>query len=165
MSTPQSFISDEESVARILHNDWFVGGRLQLGAFTLRPRETYISVNRPSVNSFLADVTDFVNSHDDYQYSSSSCLCAVLKVRDVRGIKVNYGNRPLRIEVEVEPRTLHTASHAGIFARTGGINIKPGQTLPPEALPLGISADDVLMEIGWGLIAISSVEEQMLQGK
>ena len=73
MSTPQSFISAEESVARILHNDWFVGGRLQLGAFTLRPRETYIFVNRPSVNSFLADVTDFVNSHDDYQYSSSSC--------------------------------------------------------------------------------------------
>ena len=88
----------------------------------------------------------------------------MLKVRDVRGIKVNYGNRPLRIDVEVEPRALHTASHAGIFARTGGINIKSGQTLPAEALPLGVSADDILMEVGWKLISISSVEEKTLQG-
>lgn len=74
-----------------------------------------------------------------------------------------YDNQPLCIDVEVEPRAQHTASHAGIFSRIGGVNIKAGQTLPAEMLPLGLSADDVLMEIGWELIAISSVEEKILQ--
>lgn len=163
MSNSQSFVSNEESIARILHNAWVVDDRLQLAAFTLRPRETYISVNRPSLYSFLSDVSVFVQSHVDYQYSSSSCLCAMLKVGDVRNINVVYDNQPLCIDVEVEPRAQHTASHAGIFSRIGGVNIKAGQTLPAEMLPLGLSADDVLMEIGWELIAISSVEEKILQ--
>lgn len=45
--TSTSAVSNEELVARILHQDWVVDGVIQLGAFTLRLNETYISVNRP----------------------------------------------------------------------------------------------------------------------
>ena len=43
MNSTLTSISNEESVARILHRDWVVDNRLQLGAFALRKNETYIS--------------------------------------------------------------------------------------------------------------------------
>lgn len=153
-------ILDKESVVRILHNDWVVDNDLQLGAFTLRPNETYISVNRPSVESFMSDVTSFVDSHPSYQHTETTYRCAKLSVKDVRNIEVLHQGTPLNIDVEVEPRTSHVASHAGIFTRMGTTNIKQGSTLPAEALPLGLSADDILMEIGWSLIALSTIEER-----
>lgn len=154
-----SVVFGEESVARILHNDWVVDGKLQLGAFTLRPKETYISVNRPSIQSFMSDVSSFVDSHPSYQHTETTYRCAMLKVKEIREIKVLYEGNPVGIDVEVEPRTANIASHAGIFTRLGVTNIKHGSTLPAEALPLGISTDDVLMEVGWSLIGISTIEE------
>ena len=159
MDTKLTTVSNEEKVARVLHRDWVVGNRLQLGAFALRPNETYISVNRPAVDSFDSDVLSFVESHPTYQYSDGSYRCAMLGVQDIREIKVNLNDEPLNVDVEVEPRALHTASHAGIFTRIGETNIKKGGTIPPKFLPLGVSADDVLMEVGWSLIAIASVKE------
>ena len=138
MDTKLTTVSNEEKVARVLHRDWVVGNRLQLGAFALRPNETYISVNRPAVDSFDSDVLSFVESHPTYQYSDGSYRCAMLGVQDIREIKVNLNDEPLNVDVEVEPRALHTASHAGIFTRIGETNIKKGGTIPPKFLPLGV---------------------------
>lgn len=152
-------ISNGETVARILHRNWVVDNRLQLGAFALRKNETYISVNRPIIESFKSDVLSFVESHPDYQYDEGSCRYAMLGVKDIREIKVTFEGETLNVDIEVEPRSMHTASHAGIFTRIGSTNIKIGGTVPKEALPLGMSADDVLMEVGWSLIEISTIQE------
>ena len=152
-------ISNEETVARILHRNWVIGNRLQLGAFALRKNETYISVNRPIIESFKSDVLSFVESHPDYQYGKGSYRCAMLDVKDIREIKVTFEGKILNVDVEVEPRSVHTASHAGIFTRIGDTNIKKGGTIPQEALPLGLSSDDVLMEVGWSLLEISTIKE------
>lgn len=158
-----STISNEENVDRILHQDWVVDGIIQLGAFTLRPNETYMSVNRSSVDSYSEDVSGFVISHPMYQYTETTYQCATLSVDKVRKIAISKDGEPVNIDVEVEPRAAHTASHAGIFTRLGATNVKKGVTLPAEALPLGLSADDILMEVGWSLIAISSLEEKLFK--
>ena len=159
MNSTLTSISNGETVARILHRNWVVDNRLQLGAFALRKNETYISVNRPIIESFKSDVLSFVESHPDYQYDEGSCRCAMLGVKDIREIKVTFEGETLNVDIEVEPRSMHTASHAGIFTRIGSTNIKIGGTVPKEALPLGMSADDVLMEVGWSLIEISTIQE------
>lgn len=156
-------ISNEEIVIRILHQDWVVDGVIQLGAFSLRPEETYISVNRPSVASYASDVSYFVESHPMYQHTESSYRCATLSVEEIRDIKLVNNGEPVDIDVEVEPRSAHTASHAGIFTRIGSTNIKKGVTLPAESMPIGLSADDILMEVGWSLIAISSLREEQFK--
>ena len=152
-------ISNRETVARILHRNWLVDNRLQLGAFALRKNETYISVNRPIIESFESDVRSFVESHPDYQYGEGSCRCAMLGVKDIRDIQVILDGKTLNVDIEVEPRSAHIASHAGIFTRIGDSNIKKGGTIPQEARPLGLSADDVLMEVGWSLLEISTIKE------
>ena len=160
-----STVSNEEDVVRILHQDWIVDGNIQLGAYTLRPNETYISVNRPSVKSFASDVSNFVESHPMFQYTETTYHYALLSVKEVRDICLTNFGEPINIDVEVEPRATFIQSHAGIFTRIGSANIKKGATLPAEALPLGFSADDILMEVGWSLIAISKLEEKTFKGK
>lgn len=152
-------ISNEETVARILHRNWVIDNRLQLGAFALRKNETYISVNRPLIESFESDVLSFVETHPDYQYGKGAYRCAMLDVKDIREIKVILEGKTLNVDVEVESRSVHTASHAGIFTRIGNTNIKKGGTVPKDSLPLGLSADDVLMEVGWSLIEISTIKD------
>ena len=61
-----SAIDSEETVVRILHRDWVVDEELQITAFSLRHNETYISVNRPIIDSFGEDIADFLAKHPDY---------------------------------------------------------------------------------------------------
>ena len=51
MNADSSIIDNEEQVARILHQDWIVEGLLQVSAFALSEGETYLSVNRPSIDT------------------------------------------------------------------------------------------------------------------
>ncbi len=44
MNNTLDIIKDSEKVARLIDNEWVVNGKLQLSAFALRPKETYISV-------------------------------------------------------------------------------------------------------------------------
>ena len=83
----------------------------------------------------------------------------MLNVGEVRRIRLERDDKPINIDVEVEPRPSKIASHASLFTRSGSMNIKKGNSIPAEPLPLGISADDVLMEVGWSLIDISTLRE------
>ena len=112
--------------------------------------------------SSMSDVNSFVKSHPAYQYTKDTYCCAMLSVGDIRNTTIVVEGERLNVNVEVEPRTARVASHAGIFTRVGSTNIKKGSTIPAEALPLGISADDILMELGWSLISISSIVENSL---
>ena len=122
-------VDDNETVARILHREWIIVGELQIYAFALRKNETYFSVNRPSIASFESDVLDFIIEHPAYKSESDSLSfrIAELNVCEIRRIKVELGELSIDVSVEVEPRDSHYKSHAGIFTRIEGRNIKGGQ--------------------------------------
>ena len=87
--TQQQLVSDNEDIARIVSSEWIVDGELQQTAFTLNPKETYLSVNRPSINTYDDDVRSFVSAHEKFQFDNGkSYRRAMLTVLDVRNIKV-----------------------------------------------------------------------------
>ena len=114
-----STINGNEKVVRILHRDWVVDNELQINAFALRQNETYISVNRPSIESYVSDVSDFVKNHASFRVSddSQSIRLASLNVGEVRSISISLGRQTVDLSVEVEPRDSHYQSHAGIFTK------------------------------------------------
>lgn len=141
-------ISNNESVVRILKKDWFDDGKLMHVAFALRKGESYISVNRPSVDTFENDVRNFVKAHQDYAFGEDSQeYCgANLNVGDIRDIHVVLDDRCVDIDVDVKPRDVYIKSHAGIFTRYGNINLKPGDTICFESEKSDMSADDILLK-------------------
>lgn len=56
-------VSNHENVARILSKEWIIDGTLSNVAFSLRSNETYISVNRPAIDSYDSDVAAFIEKH------------------------------------------------------------------------------------------------------
>lgn len=148
-----SVISPEEDVARIINNAWVDEGVLLHSAFAFAPNETYLSVNRLSIDSFEQDVKNFVLSHPAYQMSNPvlGYQRALINVGDINGIKMTIDKNELNVKVEVEPRNVHTKSHAGIFVRTGGQNMAPGRVVKEGLLPSGVSIDMVLQKVQWEL--------------
>ena len=129
-------------------------------AFAFAPNETYLSVNRISVETYDLDVRNFVMSHPAYQVAESSLSYrrALMNVSDINSIKIINEDEELAVNVEVEPRDTYTKSHAGIFVRTNGQNIVSGRKMPPETLPVGVSVDMVLQEVQWKLKDLSTLQ-------
>lgn len=91
-TSENSIVSSTENVAHILSSDWIVDGEIQHTAFMLKPDETYISVNRPAIDTFDNDVASFISSHSNYCVSGTNDTyrAAVLNVGDIRAIDVEY---------------------------------------------------------------------------
>lgn len=160
MCKQQQTVGNEEMVARILSNGWVVNGVLQQTAFALRDGETYISVNRPAVSSYAADVALFIKRHKNFQVLTERPIVfqrAVLNVGGIRDITIQADNLPLAIDVEVEPRNVFTKSHAGIFTRFKNKNVKAGDALAVSQ-EKNISADMVLLKVRLALIRLSTIE-------
>ena len=160
MDNYSEMIADTENVARILHRNWVIDGILQHYAFVLRRNEAYISVNRPAVSSYDDDVASFVESHPDFYANDNKTdyMRAVVNVGEIRQTEVKVNETRLNIEVEVEPRDVFTKSHAGIFTRHDGQNIKAGETLSIEPLKEEISSDDILLEVRSRLLDLAQLE-------
>lgn len=154
------FVSPEEKVARLINKAWIDRGVLLNAAFALSPRETYLSVNRLSVESYNKDVKTFIEKHSDYQLAEKpgSYRRALLIVEQINRIEVVNDNDILDVKVEVEPRSKHTKSHAGIFVRAKGQNVVRGRELSPDTLPAGVSSDAVLQELRWQLYDIAEMQ-------
>lgn len=155
-------IDNNETVVRILHKEWVVDGQLQITAFALRQGESYISVNRPAVDTFLSDVTDFVSKHADYKISDEGSLAyrqASLGVSTVRNIKVDLGQLSADVSVEVEPRDAHYKSHAGIFTRYDDKNIKGGQETIQDQNECLMPVRAILQKVQHQLLALSTLEK------
>ena len=120
-----------------------------------------MSVNRPAVDTYDADVQSFVSSHASFQFDNGKKYrCASMQVSGVRSIKVfDESNQPLAIDVEVEPRNIHTKSHAGIFVRFSGQNVISGRSLLVDSVSEAVSADIILQDVRWELLDLSSLEE------
>ena len=73
-------VENSEIVVRILHREWVVDGQLQITAFALRQGESYVSVNRPAIETFSSDVSDFVSKHADYKVNDEGSLTRRLTV-------------------------------------------------------------------------------------
>jgi hypothetical protein len=161
MSQHVNKVLDSEIISRVIRQEWLVDGVLQQTAYTLNPNETYLSVNRPAIDTYEADVLAFVVSHDDFQFDNGKKFhCAVMPVSGVRGIKVmDENDTPLAIEVEVEPRDVHTKSHAGIFVRSDAQNIIPGRSLMGTSIQEAVSVDMILQDVRWELLALSTLED------
>ena len=158
----QNQVASDEDVARILAKEWFVNDKLNAVAFTLDLDETYLSVNRPKVESFIADVESFVKSHSGYSFDNGNYRLALLNVGGIRAVDVSVGDAEMKIDVEVEPRDARTKSHAGIFTRFQNKNVKRGQLLKAGPTAEEISADTILLEVRSELLALSTVEQCQL---
>ena len=155
-------VDDKETVVRILHKEWIVDGQLQITAFALRQGESYISVNRPAIDTFLSDVSDFVSKHADYKVSDKGSLTyrqASLSVSAVRNIKVELGQLAADVSVEVEPRDAHYKSHAGIFTRYDEKNIKGGQESIQDKNDCLMPVRAILQKVQHQLLALSTLEQ------
>lgn len=155
-------VANNEIVTRTLSREWVVRGKLQLSAFALQPGETYISVNRQSVDTYMDDVRGFLFQHPDFLVEKNMYSCALLNVGDIRHVEVKVDGEVVGVDVEVEPRAKHMKSHAGIFTRYGGKNIKTGQVIKIEKQQKGISSDDILLDVRLSLLDIASVENYIL---
>lgn len=155
-----SMVADDEQVARIVSHEWVIDGELQLTAFALAPRETYLSVNRPVIDTYDEDVLQFVSSHSSYfDEKKQSYKRALLEVKDVRAISVEKDGLRLNANVEVEPRDSHTKSHAGIFVRVEGKNVVHGRLLPEGQLPYNVSEEYLLQQVQWDLLELAELQE------
>jgi hypothetical protein len=156
-------VEDKERVARILSRDWFVDGRLLHVAFALNHGETYLSVNRMSVSSFPSDVKSFVETHPNYVFGDTldEYCSAILSVRDIRQINVEYKGEKLDVDIEVEPRDTHTKSHAGIFTRYQNKNVKKGGMLTINHSD-EVASDVILLKVQMSLLRQSIVEKSKL---
>lgn len=164
-SAATSTICGDETVVRVLHRDWFVDDELQIFAFALRQNETYISVNRPIIESFDDDISDFITKHPDYLFSEESKTYkrAALNVGELRTISVILGQQTLDVGVEVEPRDVHYKSHAGIFTRLAGENIKGGQQkeVPiDDDTTLPIAA--IFQKVQHKLLSLATIEQRTI---
>lgn len=160
-----AIVSSEEHVARLVSSEWMQEGILQPVAFTLDEGESYLSVNRPVIESYDADVLSFVNAHPLYGVNGTSYFRAMLNVSEVRDIKVQLNETLLSTKVEVEPRNSHTKSHAGIFVHYQNQNIKRGKMLKIGSSAEDISTDTILLEIREQLLELAQLEECKLVGK
>jgi hypothetical protein len=158
----ENIVSDNESIVRILNQDWFEEGELMHVAFALRRNETYLSVNRPAIETFGNDVAEFVKSHSQYLFSDNKYRGAILNVGEVRNIEVKIAETIVDIDVEVESRDAHTKSHAGIFTRNQNKNIKSGSSIYIPSLKENVSADNILLKVRFKLLKLSKVEEKQL---
>lgn len=155
-----ALITDSENVARILHRNWVVDGILQHYAFALKRKESYISVNRPAVSSYDADIASFIENHPDFYTNEDKTEYsrALVNVGEIRKIGVVINGINLNIDVEVEPRVVHTNSHAGIFTRYEGENIKTDDTLYIKPLDEEVSSDEILLEVRSRLLELAQLE-------
>lgn len=155
-----SMVADDEQVARIVSHEWVIDGELQLAAFALAPRETYLSVNRPIIDTYDEDVLQFVSAHPYYfDEKKQSYKRALLEVKAVRAISVEKDGLRLNANVEVEPRDNHTKSHAGIFVRVNGKNVVHGRLLPEGQLPYNVSEEYLLQQVQWDLLELAELQE------
>ena len=149
-----------ETIARLLNQAWIVDGILQQSAFQLRIGETYLSVNRIAVDSYNYDVKNFISQHPSYRTATDDNAYhrALLNVGEVRNIDLTLNDKTLKLSVEVEPRTSHIKSHAGIFARYDDKNIKGGQEFLIVKNSEPVSAPDILQKMRWQLLHLAKVE-------
>lgn len=158
MNNTLDIIQDSEKVARLIDNEWVVNGKLQLSAFALRPKETYISVNRLTIPSYKEDVYSFVNQHPSFLLANNSYQRALMLVNDIRHIVIEIEGEILGVDVEVEARAKNIRSHAGIFVRYGGQNVKNDTRIIIQKQQLGVSSDDILLDVRMSLLKIATLE-------
>lgn len=153
-------VADSEYVARLLSKGWVCEGNILHLAFTLRDNETYISVNRPVVPSYDLDVCSFIEKHSDFYADDKQSLYirALLNVGEVRSSEIKIDDIKLDIDVDVEPRDLFKKSHAGIFTRHEGMNVKKGDTIYVKAIKKEISSDQVLLKVRSRLLDLAQLE-------
>lgn len=111
---------------------------------------------------------DFIGKHPSFNSShhNDTYYRAMLHVGDIRNIDIHLDKEHLNLSVDVEPRAMHTKSHAGIFTRASGITLKPNRAYTSSDEKFGISTDAILMKVRFHLLSLSKVETKpIVHGK
>lgn len=165
MTTSEISVDDKEFITRSLNKEWIEDGLIGVTAFNWKERETYLSVNRESIETYTADLTSFVKSHPDYAYDvdgKHEVRVAEMSVEKVNKISFEEGSNQLIVKVSVYIRDKNCKSHAGIFAKSNGKNLNKNLSSLIEPIELGVSADSVLLELRTKLRDISTLKEVQL---
>ena len=88
-------IDDAENVVRLISSEWIEDGCLLNAAFALTPKEKYLSVLRPIIETFNEDILLLTTKHEEFKSDDSHCQTALLKVGAIRNIKIDNGNEIL----------------------------------------------------------------------
>lgn len=165
MTDKEVLVDGKEFITRSLNTNWVVDGIIGPTAFDWSKDETYLSVNRKSVDTYKADLTDFANSHQSFLFDNNGkheVLAAEMKVGNVNNIRFKKDNNQLSVELPVIVRDKHYKSHAGIFAKSDGKNLNRNLSSVVEPAELGVSANAILQELRLKLRNISTLKHVAL---
>lgn len=166
MLNQDNVIESNEFITRsLISGKWVVDNLISPTAFDWQEGETYLSVNREIIGTYIDDLRDFVKRHPVYAYNSNgkqSVMVARMSVANVDTIHFSEKGIELSAEVSVSPRDKNYKSHAGIFAKSNGKNINKDRTAIIEPRELGVSADIILQRLRMELVRISSLKEVLL---
>ena len=113
-------VDSNENIVRILFPNKVLNGRVLGGAFVLRPQrqETNMSVFRMSGITFVNDITNLD--------AGRNLQCGVMKVGEVRGIKISQNSDCLICDV-IATVDFSLTSHAGIVVMINGQQLIGGR--------------------------------------
>ncbi len=149
-------ISNSEDVVRAIFSPQMIGadGELLLAAFALRvfkdgSAETYISVNRMSVESWFEDIRKIPQHKNRQLYGY-----AQLNVGQIHNIELAVNGHEIVFTV-VDCSEGSTASHAGVFTEIEGHTLSGGSNPVLASLTPNLPESFVMMAIQEELLNIA----------
>ena len=145
---------NEENVARAIFLPEMMedGGVISYSAFTLRHNESYFSVARMAVDSWLEDIKRI--PQNDTRILGGYCR---MNVGTIRAIDFRNDGDTLTFDVE-DKSSQKNLSHAGIVVTFGGGQLRGDKHLVLKPIPANISASRLLMRIQSRLAKIASMD-------
>ena len=142
-------MAEKENVARLMKKIWICDGVISSAAFNLRPqiRETYISVLRECVDTFLIDIKKICKE--------SPVIYALMSTDDIQSLSIEALEDDIKFSVKVVDN-MNIKSHAGIFITINGQQLVGGEPFESLEIKHGMSADCVLLEIRKAIAKLAS---------
>ena len=149
-------LPDNENVARAVFSPQMIGvdGILLLSAFALRifkdgTKESYISVSRMSVNTWMTDIKGISQYKNRRLYGY-----ATLNIRQIRSITLYAGNHPIIYDV-IDCSNTNCKSHAGIIVQINDTILTGGHNSIIDKLEIDEPEDFVMVAIQAELLKIA----------
>ncbi len=103
---------------------------------------------------------DFITRHPEFRSigSATACRVAELNVGQVREIRFQLGINLAEVFVEVEPRGSNYRSHAGVFTKCDGKNVKGGQESVVISSGKHFPAKAILQKVRYALLQMAELK-------
>lgn len=147
-----TIIEDKANVARAIFFPQMINDRglLSRAAFSLRHNESYISVCRMDIDSWLDDMKAIPANTERQLYGY-----AVLNVGDVRKQSFSHDNHKVELDV-VDKHTGKNKSHAGIVVAFDGEGLQGDKNSILKVLPPNTYAQTLLLKVQRRLLKLAN---------